>query len=122
MMGAGGEFLSQATRYGRIAALGGIAFVLQHLFYCFMIVAEKPKLGFALTVLAGITNIVLDLLFIVVLEWGISGAALAPFIGVLFSVVLLNEKITLQYVVAFLVMIAGTIFVVYDTLDRPHST
>jgi len=80
-LGADGEFLSQATRYGRIAALGGIAFVLQHLFYCFMIVAEKPKLGFALTVLAGITNIVLDLLFIVVLEWGISGAALATVIG-----------------------------------------
>ena len=46
--------------------------------------------------------------------------AFAPFIGVLFSVVLLNEKITLRYVVAFLVMIAGTIFVVYDTLDRSH--
>ena len=42
--------------------------------------------------------------------------AFAPFIGVLFSVVLLNEKITLQYIVAFLVMIAGTILVVYDTL------
>ena len=47
--------------------------------------------------------------------------AFAPFIGVLFSVVLLNEKITLQYIVAFLVMIAGTIFVVYDTLVRSHS-
>ncbi|SHG28896.1 Permease of the drug/metabolite transporter (DMT) superfamily [Fibrobacter sp. UWCM] len=47
--------------------------------------------------------------------------AFAPFIGVLFSVVLLNEKITLQYIVAFLVMIAGTIFVVCDTLVRSHS-
>ncbi len=47
--------------------------------------------------------------------------AFAPFIGVLFSVVLLNEKITLQYIVTFLVMIAGTIFVVYDTLVRSHS-
>ena len=48
--------------------------------------------------------------------------AFAPFIGVLFSVMLLNEKITLQYIVAFLVMIIGTTFVVYDTLDRTHST
>ena len=48
--------------------------------------------------------------------------AFAPFIGVLFSVVLLNEKITLQYIVAFLVMIAGTIFVVYDTLlQKPEN-
>lgn len=46
--------------------------------------------------------------------------AFAPFIGVLFSVVLLNEKITLQNTIAFLVMIIGTIFVVYDTLDRSH--
>ncbi|WP_173475049.1 DMT family transporter [Fibrobacter succinogenes] len=48
--------------------------------------------------------------------------AIAPFIGVLFSVVLLNEKITLQYIVALLVMIIGTTFVVYETLDRTHST
>jgi Na+-driven multidrug efflux pump len=46
-----------------------------------MIVAEKPKLGLALTVIAGITNVVLDLSFIVILEWGISGAALATVIG-----------------------------------------
>jgi len=48
--------------------------------------------------------------------------AIAPFIGVLFSILLLDEKITLQNVIAFLVMIIGTIFVVYDTLDRSHST
>ena len=48
--------------------------------------------------------------------------AFAPFIGVLFSILLLDEKITLQNTVAFLVMIIGTTFVVYDTLDRTHST
>lgn len=46
--------------------------------------------------------------------------AIAPFIGVLFSILLLDEKITLQNTIAFLVMIIGTIFVVYDTLDRSH--
>lgn len=46
--------------------------------------------------------------------------AFAPFIGVLFSILLLDEKITLQNTIAFLVMIIGTIFVVYDTLDRSH--
>lgn len=48
--------------------------------------------------------------------------AIAPFIGVLFSILLLDEKITLQNTIAFLVMIIGTTFVVYDTLDRTHST
>ena len=48
--------------------------------------------------------------------------AIAPFIGVLFSIVLLDEKFTIQNVVAFLVMVIGTIFVIYDTLVRSHST
>ncbi len=48
--------------------------------------------------------------------------AIAPFIGVLFSIVLLDEKFTLQNVVAFFVMIVGTIFVIYDTLVRSHIT
>lgn len=47
--------------------------------------------------------------------------AIAPFIGVLFSIVLLNEEITTQYIVALLIMIVGTAFVIYDTLIREHS-
>ncbi|WP_405342784.1 DMT family transporter [Fibrobacter sp.] len=48
--------------------------------------------------------------------------AIAPFIGVLFSFVLLDEKFTLQNAVAFLVMVVGTTFVIYDTLVRSHIT
>lgn len=48
--------------------------------------------------------------------------AIAPFIGVLFSIVLLDEKFTLQNAVAFLVMVVGTTFVIYDTFARSHST
>jgi len=80
-LGGENELFVQATQYGRIAAFGGIAFILQHVFYCFFIVAERPKLGFTVTVSAGITNILLDFVFIVVLKWGISGAALATIIG-----------------------------------------
>jgi putative MATE family efflux protein len=80
-LGANGELLTQATHYGRIAVLGGTAFIFQHIFYCFFIVAERPKLSFIVTVVAGVTNILLDLVFIVILKWGISGAALATLIG-----------------------------------------
>lgn len=80
-LGADGELLTQATRYGRIAVLGGTAFIFQHIFYCFLIVAEKPKLSFIITVTAGITNVLLDIVFIVILKWGISGAAFATVIG-----------------------------------------
>jgi len=80
-LGANGELLTQATHYGRIAVLGGTAFIFQHIFYCFLIVAERPKLSFIVTVAAGVTNILLDFIFIVILKWGISGAALATVIG-----------------------------------------
>lgn len=80
-LGANGELLTQATHYGRIAVLGGTAFIFQHIFYCFFIVAERPKLSFIVTVVAGVTNILLDLVFIVILKWGIFGAALATLIA-----------------------------------------
>ena len=47
------------------------------LFQSYLIVAEKPKLGLAVTVLAGLTNMVLDFLFMAVFKMGIFGAALA---------------------------------------------
>ncbi|MCR5028624.1 MAG: MATE family efflux transporter [Fibrobacter sp.] len=76
-LGAEGEFYSDAVLYGRIAALGGIAFILQHAFYSFLVVAERPKMGFGITVIAGVMNIALDALFILVFDWGLFGAALA---------------------------------------------
>ncbi len=42
--------------------------------------------------------------------------AIAPFIGAFLAFVLLHEKLSFQYFLALIVMIIGTIFVVYDTL------
>ncbi|MGI6201263.1 MAG: MATE family efflux transporter, partial [Christensenellales bacterium] len=53
------------------------SFMLQYAFQAFLIAAEKPKLGLASTVAAGVTNMVLDALFIAVFKWGVSGAAIA---------------------------------------------
>lgn len=39
--------------------------------------AEKPKMAFWLSVAGGVTNIALDLLFVVVFDWGLAGAAWA---------------------------------------------
>jgi hypothetical protein len=47
--------------------------------------------------------------------------ALAPFIGAFLSFVLLKEELTLGYAAALLVMIAGTAFVVCDTLRYSHE-
>jgi len=57
------------------------SFLLQNEFQSFLIVAEKPKLGLALTVAAGLTNIVLDAIFVAIFRWGLAGAAWATVIS-----------------------------------------
>lgn len=80
-MGADGELLENCVLYGRIMLTFQTAFILQNVFQSLFAVAEKPKLGLIITVAAGMTNIVLDALFIVVFQWGIAGAAIATVIS-----------------------------------------
>ena len=47
--------------------------------------------------------------------------AAAPFIGVLLSVVFLKEQLTAVFLIALLVMIAGTAVIVYETLVHNHT-
>ena len=81
LLGAGGELLENAVLYGRIIIASGIAFTLQNCFQSFLIVAERPKLALSLTIAAGLTNMILDALFIAVFKWGLIGAAAATVIG-----------------------------------------
>lgn len=81
LLGADGELLECCVSYGRIVILAMPAFMLQHLFQSFFVVAEKPKRGLFVTVLAGITNMALDALFVAVLDMGLEGAALATSIS-----------------------------------------
>lgn len=83
--GAEGELLEQSLIYGHIFLLALTAWILMYVFQLFFITAEKPKLGLMVTIASGVTNIVLDALFIVVFEWGIAGAAAASAIGQLVS-------------------------------------
>ena len=80
-LGAEGELLENCVLYGRIILAALPAFMLQMEFQSFFITAEKPQLGFVATVGAGVTNMVLDALFIAVFSWGIAGAALATAIS-----------------------------------------
>lgn len=59
-LGAEGELLDCCVLYGRINLAVLPFFVLQLLFQSFFVTAEKPQLGFAVTLLAGVTNMVLD--------------------------------------------------------------
>ena len=65
-LGAEGEMIGYCVVYGRILLTELPAFMLQNMFQSFLITAEKPGLGLALTVAAGVTNMVLDALFMAV--------------------------------------------------------
>ena len=80
-LGARGQMLEDCVTYGCILQLALPAFVLQNEFQSFLITAERPKLGLWVTVAAGVTNIVLDALFIAVWGWGLVGAAVATAIS-----------------------------------------
>ena len=81
MLGAKGEMLDYALRYGRILMVSLPTFILQNMFQSFFVTAEKPHLGFYFTVGAGCTNMVLDVLLVGVLKWGVEGAAIATFLS-----------------------------------------
>lgn len=71
------EMLPDCMTYGRIVIGFTSAFMLQNVFQSFLIAAEKPKLGLIATIAAGVTNMVLDALFVAVFHWGVAGAAVA---------------------------------------------
>ena len=77
LMGAEGEMLENCVLYGRIVLCALPAFVLQMEFQSFFVTAEKPKLGLAVTVASGVTNMVLDGLLVGIFPMGLVGAALA---------------------------------------------
>lgn len=77
LLGAEGELVDLCVLYGNIVMAAQVAFILQSMFQTFFITAEKPKLGLVVTVAAGVTNMVLDALFVAIFRWGLAGAALA---------------------------------------------
>ena len=78
LLGASDAMMADCILYGRIVVTGfTFAFMLQNVFQSFFIAAEKPRLGLFVTVAAGVTNMVLDALFIAVFNWGVAGAAIA---------------------------------------------
>ena len=79
LLGAEGEILKNCVLYGRIILLALPFVVLQYLFQSFFVAAEKPRLGLAVIIAAGVTNMVLDAVLVVLLpkEYKLAGAAIA---------------------------------------------
>ena len=79
LLGAEGELLDNCVIYARIILAALPFYVLQLLFQSFFITAEKPKLGLAVTVSSGVTNMILDAVLVILLpqEFKLAGAAIA---------------------------------------------
>ena len=71
------SMLPYCVSYGRIIILALPFFMLQNVFQSFFTTAEKPALGFIVTVIAGFTNIIFDAVFVAGLRLGVEGAAIA---------------------------------------------
>ena len=76
-LGADQAMLDLCVEYGRILLLALPFFILQYMFQSLMVTAERPRMGLMVTVVAGLMNIVLDFVLIVVLHMGLRGAAWA---------------------------------------------
>lgn len=83
LLGAEGLLWEYSIVYGRIILSTLPFFSLQMAFQSFFITAEKPQLGLYSTLATGVTNMVLDALFMAVFRWGIAGAAAATAISML---------------------------------------
>lgn len=74
-----------AFEYYRIVALGCLFQGLTQVFCDFVRVSGKPVLGMCVTGIGAVTNIILDAIFVAVLDWGVTGAAWATVIGQILS-------------------------------------
>ena len=79
LLGAEGQLLEDAVLYGRIILVALPFNILQMLFQSFFVTAEKPELGLATTVCAGVANMVLDAVLVLSLpqSYKLAGAAIA---------------------------------------------
>ena len=81
LLGADAEMADLAARYGTIILAVLPFFMLQMEFQTFMITAERPNLGFIITLASGLANIVLDAVLVAGFDLGLEGAAFATAIS-----------------------------------------
>lgn len=80
-LGADESTFEYCRTYLTISLIFTPTIVLQMLFQCYFSTASKPELGLIFTVAAGVSNIVFDYIFIVILGMGVAGAAYGTVIG-----------------------------------------
>ena len=97
-LGAKDELIDMSVLYGKILMISLPFLLLQNCFQNFMIVAERPKTGLIISLISGMSNIILDFIFIYLFKFGIIGAGLATsisqFIGGVIPITFFGRKNT----------------------------
>lgn len=88
LLGARENILEDCITYGRALLIFLTPFILQNCFQNFLVVAEKPTFGLIISIITGITNMILDFVLIYVLKMGVLGAAIATGISQLVGCIL----------------------------------
>jgi len=78
-LGATGELLDDCIVYGTVLIIAMPFFILQVMFQSFVVAAEKPKFGFFVTLMSGLSNMILDAVLCTLLpqKYKLLGAAVA---------------------------------------------
>lgn len=102
MLGATDELVPYCREYMWLLTIFTPISILKSLFDYFMVTANNPRLGLINTIIGGLTNMILDFVFIVIFKMGIAGAALATGIGMLLPAIIgiiyfLNQKNYLHF-------------------------
>ena len=96
LLGADEGMMHECVVYGRLCMIGMPGFVLQMAFQSFYMAAERPQLGTVMSVVSGVTNILLDALLVWAFRWGVAGAAvataLAELVGGIFPLVYFRSQ------------------------------
>ncbi len=76
-VGAPEELIPSCVEYGRILAVCMPFQILNSAFHPILITADRPNLGFFVSLVNAAVNILLDWIAVALLGWGLTGAALA---------------------------------------------
>lgn len=99
--GSSENMLPYCVEYGNYMIPFGFVITWQLLNQSYLVTANKPCLMLVFTILSGVTNIVLDILFMGFLNTGIAGAGLATILGMavgaLPMVIFFNRKQRLHF-------------------------
>ena len=101
MFGSDKTILPYCIEYGNIMIPFGFVTTWQILNQSYLITANKPNTMLVFSILSGLINIALDLLFMAVLDWGIVGAGIGTIagmaVGAIPILIFFNKKYSLHF-------------------------